>query len=269
MNSELRDAIYKQARQWVLQAGVNIREKINEPLQINTKSNPNDLVTHMDDETEYYLTTNVKETYPEHLIISEEGYGDELQSLDGTVWIIDPIDGTMNFVHQKRNFAISVGIYHNGTGEIGFIYDVMNDVLYSAKRGEGAYKNDVRIPKLEPERNLLETIISMNHFWLCENRLVDETVMQDFVRTVRGTRTYGSAALELAYVAEGIVDGYITMSLAPWDIAAGMVIINETGGVTTTIYGDQVNMLEKNSTLACNPSIQKQILVDYMQKGKK
>ncbi|WP_164669149.1 inositol monophosphatase family protein [Virgibacillus doumboii] len=269
MNMETRNSIYDQAKQWVLQAGANIRKKINDPLEINTKSNPNDLVTHMDDETEYFLTSNIKETYPDHFIISEEGYGDELQSPDGTIWIIDPIDGTMNFVHQKRNFAISVGIYHNGTGEIGFIYDVMNDVLYSAKRGEGAFKNNVLLPKLNPDKKLLESIISMNHFWLCENRHVEEKVMQNFVRTVRGTRTYGSAALELAYVAEGIVDGYITMSLAPWDIAAGIVIVNETGGVTTNIYGSQVNMLEKNSILACNPSIQEQIIKGYMLKGKK
>lgn len=269
MNLEMRNAIYNQAKTWVLQAGSTIREKINDPLEINTKSNPNDLVTTMDQNTENFFATNIRKTYPDHFLIGEEGYGDELQTLDGTVWIIDPIDGTMNFVHQKRNFAISVGIYHDGIGEIGFIYDVMADVLYSAKRGEGAFKNNLALPILKNEKSLLESIVGLNHFWLCENRLVDEQVMQDFVRTIRGTRTYGSAALEFAYVAEGIMDGYLTMSLSPWDVAAGIVIVNEVGGITTTIYGDQVNLLDKNSILTCNPAIKNKIVEDYMQKGKK
>ncbi|MFB4167637.1 inositol monophosphatase family protein [Virgibacillus sp. JSM 102003] len=269
MNLETREAIYNQAKEWVLKAGDTIRDKIHDKLEINTKSNPNDLVTTMDQNTENFFVTNIKKTYPDHFIISEEGYGDQLKTLDGTVWIIDPIDGTMNFVHQKRNFAISVGVYHNGVGEIGLIYDVMADVLYSAKHNDGAFKNDEALPKLANKKSILESIVGLNHFWLCENRLVDEQVMQNFVRTIRGTRTYGSAALEFAYVAEGIMDGYLTMSLSPWDIAAGLVIVNEVGGVTSTIYGEQVNMLEKNSILTCNPAIKSAIVDDYMLKGRK
>src|SRR5699024_2313745 len=133
---------------------------------------------------------------PDHKILSEEGYGDDVDSLDGTVWIIDPIDGTMNFVHQKRNFAISIGIYHDGIGEIGLVYDVMADMLYSAKKDEGAMKNGEKLPHLKQELKLEESILGINHFWLCENKLIDEKVMQNLIKTVRGTRTYGSAALE-------------------------------------------------------------------------
>ncbi|SFB18257.1 myo-inositol-1(or 4)-monophosphatase [Lentibacillus halodurans] len=269
MDLELREALYLQAKEWVLEAGKTIREKINDPLTIDTKSDPNDLVTTMDKGTEYFLITNIKETYPEHFIISEEGYGDELQSLDGTVWIIDPIDGTMNFVHQKRNFAISVGIYHDGVGEIGLIYDVMADQLYSAKRGGGAYKNKTALPRLSEQKSFYESILGLNHFWLCENRLVDEKVIQNLVKTIRGSRTYGSAALEFASVAEGIMDGYMTMDLAPWDIAAGIVIVDEVGGRTTNAFGEQINLLQKNSVLTCNPAIQEQLINDYTKKGRK
>lgn len=269
MNQEQREPIYQQAKEWVLEAGKTIRGKINDPLIINTKSDRNDLVTTMDRNTEYFFITNIKKTYPEHFIISEEGYGDELQSLDGIIWIIDPIDGTMNFVHQKRNFAISVGIYHDGIGEIGFIYDVMTDELYSAKRGEGAFKNKIPLPQLSEQKSFYESILGLNHFWLCENRLVDEKVIQDLVKTVRGTRTYGSAALEFASVAEGIMDGYMTMNLAPWDIAAGIVIVNETGGATTNAFGEPINLLQNSSVLTCNPAIQKQLINDYMKKGRK
>ncbi|MFD1849188.1 inositol monophosphatase family protein [Oceanobacillus bengalensis] len=268
MDSNLRNEIYTKGLQWIKQAGENIRTKINNPLVVDTKSNPNDLVTTMDRETESFFVTKIKETYPEHAIVGEEGYGDKLSSMDGTVWVIDPIDGTMNFVHQKRNFAISVGIYQDGIGEIGFIYDVMSDILYHAKRNEGAYKDNVKLPSLKTDTNITEAIIAMNHFWLCPNKLVDEEVMQHFVRTIRGTRVYGSAALEFAFAAEGIINGYISMGLSPWDIAAGIIIFNEVGGVTTTIDGTPINMLEKNTILACNLVLQDEIL-STVKEGRK
>src|SRR5690606_29065843 len=159
------------------------------------------------------------------------------------VWVLDPIDGTMNFVHQKQNFAISLAVYDEGVGEIGFIYDVMNDNLYSALKDGGAYKNNKKLPPLNPHKRLNEAVISINHRWLIENRYVDEKVMQQLVRNVRGTRTYGSAAIEFGYVAEGAIDAYITMRLEPWDIAAGRIIVAEVGGLTTNIVGERVNML--------------------------
>lgn len=269
MDKSFRESLFNQAKKWILEAGSNIRTKINDPLTIDTKSNPNDLVTTMDKETEQYFADNIRKVYPDHFILSEEGFGDDLTSLDGTVWIIDPIDGTMNFVHQKRNFAISIGIYHDGIGEIGLIYDVISDVLYSAKKHEGAYKDDVKLDPLKQYVSLKEAMLGLNHFWLCENRLVDEQIMQSLVKQVRGTRTYGSAALEFAYVAEGIMDGYLTMSLAPWDIAAGIIIVNEVGGVTTNIHGEQVNMLEKSSIVTCNVSLKEHIIGDFLEKGRK
>lgn len=269
MNKAQRDTIFSQAKQWIYEAGAKIREQIHTPLTIDTKSNPNDLVTAMDRSTEAFFAKNIKHTYTDHLILSEEGYGDQLDSMDGIVWIIDPIDGTMNFVHQKRNFAISIGIFNDGVGEIGFIYDVMEDVLYSAKKGEGAFKNNERLPQLNRGVPFHQAMISMNHFWLCENRLVEEKRMQQLVKDVRGTRTYGSAALEFAYVAEGIIDNYLTLSLSPWDYAAGMVIVNEVGGVTTTIDGDNIDMLSKTSVAAGNPVIQEKIITDYIKQARK
>ncbi|MFD1038734.1 inositol monophosphatase family protein [Virgibacillus byunsanensis] len=268
MNNELRNIHYLQAKEWIFEAGRTIRKKINDPMVVDTKSSAKDLVTTMDKNTEYFFAEKIRKTYPDHFLLSEEGYGDDLDSMDGTVWIIDPIDGTMNFVHQRRNFAISVGIYHQGVGEIGFIYDVMSDVLYSAKRNNGAFKNDEKLEPLKKHINLDESIIGLNHYWLCNNHLVDEMEMQKLVRKVRGTRTYGSAALEFAFVAEGIMDGYLTMSLAPWDVAAGIIIVNEVGGITTNISGDPVNMLTTNSVLTCNPSIKNTIINDYLYKKK-
>lgn len=269
MDEQKQLDLFKQAKQWVLEAGKIIRDRINDPIQVDTKSNVNDLVTTMDKETEEYFARKIKETYPDHLLFGEEGYGDQITTLDGTIWIVDPIDGTMNFVHQKRNFAISVGIYENGIGEIGFIYDVMSDVLYYANKGKGAFKNGERLPKLTNTPAFKEVILGLNHFWLCKNRLVDERVMQELVQTIRGSRTIGSAALEMAYVAEGIIDGYLAMRLSPWDVAAGQIIIHETGGVVSDRDGLPVNMLEKNSIVACNQQIHSIIINEYLKKAKK
>ena len=269
MNLEKREKVYYQAKKWILEAGTSIKQTMNDPMIVDTKSNANDLVTSIDKKTEKFFVEKIKKSFPNHLILGEEGYGDDVTSLAGTVWIIDPIDGTMNFVHQKRNFAISIGIYHDGVGEIGFIYDVMSDVLYHAKKGKGAYKNKVKLEHLSSTLKFEESILGLNHFWLCENRLVDEKVIQSLVKTVRGTRTMGSAALEMAYVAEGIMDGYLAMSLSPWDIAAGIVIANEVGGVTTNHLGKQVNLLERNSLVICNKQIQQTLIEDFLKKGKK
>ena len=260
--------IFEQAKTWVLEAGELIRQKMDDPLVIDTKANANDLVTTIDRDTEAFLATNIKHTYPDHFILSEEGFGDNLSTLDGVVWIIDPIDGTINFVNQKRNFAISVGIFVDGVGEMGIVYDVMAGNLYTAKRGEGAYKNDQKLSPLKEELNLGESILGLNHNWLCENPVVDEIEIQQLVKRVRGTRAYGSAALKLAFLAEGIIDSYITMNLAPWDIAGGMVLVSEVGGVTTNIDGNTVNMLGTDSTISCHPAILEDLL-EVMKKGRK
>ncbi|GAB3800024.1 inositol monophosphatase family protein [Virgibacillus kimchii] len=269
MERDIRESIYNQAKSWILEAGRIIRTKMNDPLIIETKSHENDLVTTIDRDTESFFVDKIKSAYPQHQILSEEGFGDEITNLDGMVWIIDPIDGTMNFVQQKRNFAISVGIYKDGIGEIGFIYDVMEEVLYSAKRNEGAYKDEEKLASNKEQVPLKQAMLGLNHLWLCENPLVNAGTMQKLVKRVRGSRAYGSAALEIAYVAEGILDGYLTMRLAPWDIAAGKIIVEETGGVMTDLDGRKVNMLSNNSIFVCNPSIQKPILDDYIRTGRK
>lgn len=269
MNVIERESLFNQTRAWILEAGALIRNKINNPFTIKTKSNPKDLVTEVDREIELFFVERIKRRYPNHSLVSEEGFGDRLTTLNGVVWIIDPIDGTMNFIHRKRDFCISIGIYDEGIGEIGFIYDVMANNLYCALRDGGAFKNDVRLERLEQDLTLPESILCLNHHWLCENTLVDNIIMQQLVRDVRGTRTYGSAALEFAFVAEGVIDGYISMRLEPWDVAAGMIIVNEVGGSTTTVDGEEINMLKRNPVITCNSQIHRQIVENYLIKAKK
>lgn len=268
MDKSTRNLIFSQAKEWVLEAGANIRKKINEPMVINTKSNPNDLVTETDKETEKFFADNIRGKYPRHLLLGEEGYGDDVSSLNGIVWIIDPIDGTMNFVHLKKHFAISIGIFHNGIGEIGLIYDVMADVLYSAQKGEGAYKNDVKLKRLSENVLLEESIFAFNHNLLCESSDFDRNIIESLVNNIRGCRIIGAAALDIAHVAEGIFDGFISKGLSPWDVAGGTVILNEVGGITSRNTGARINMLDRGTVVACNKALHEKLVENYFSEWK-
>ncbi|KAA0548083.1 inositol monophosphatase family protein [Bacillus sp. BGMRC 2118] len=251
------------AKQWIKEAGDRIQQSFSSQLMIQTKSSPDDLVTNMDHEIEQYFIKNITEIFPDHRILGEEGLGNNVQSLEGIVWIIDPIDGTMNFVHQQRNFAISIGIYENGIGMIGLIYDVVSGDLYHAQKGQGAFLNQVSLPKLKDVK-LEEAIIGINATWVTENKRIDSWKLAPLIKRVRGTRSYGSAAIELAYVASGKLDAYITMRLSPWDFAAGLVLIEEVGGTVSTIEGSPLKLLEQNSVFASNVSFHKKIVETYI-----
>ncbi|WP_018662948.1 inositol monophosphatase family protein [Heyndrickxia acidiproducens] len=249
-------------RQWIREAGDRIIESFESPLVIETKSDRNDLVTNIDKETEQFLIRKIRTTFPEHRILGEEGFGEEIKDAGGVIWILDPIDGTVNFVHQKRNFMISIGVYEDGIGKLGYIYDVVHQELYSARAGKGAYFNGIPLPKLK-ENRLEDTILALNPTYVVSNRKMAPSKLAELVRDVRATRSYGSAALEMAYVAAGRLDAYMTMQLSPWDFAAGKILIEEVGGIVTDIYGKPLNILENSSVFASKPQLHETILRRY------
>ena len=165
------------------EAGSKLRASFETKLNIEIKTNPNDLVTNMDKAIETFFCDKITETFPEHRIFGEEGMGNEIKDLKGTVWILDPIDGTLNFIHQQRNFAISLGIYEDGIGKIGMVYDVVNDELYHVIKGEGAFMNDQRLSPLK-EVSVSKAILSMNASWVTENRRIDPSLLAPLVRDV-------------------------------------------------------------------------------------
>ncbi len=248
----------------IKEAGHRIRTSFRGDIQIETKAHVNDLVTNIDKEIEQLFIERINTHYPDHRIFGEEGFGDDIQDLSGVIWMLDPIDGTMNFIHQKRNFAISLGIYENGVGKLGYIYDIVNDDLYHAVKEGGAYFNDEKLPMLE-NTTISESIIGINAMWVTPNKYIEHESTIQLVRDVRGTRSYGSAALELAYVASGRLDAYISMRLSPWDIAGGAVILREVGGITSNFKGDSENLLKQDTFIAANSSIHSRILYEYIQ----
>lgn len=252
--------IYKFAYQIMQEAGQIIRDSIDDDIQIETKSNPNDLVTNIDKETEERLFNQIKSTYPEHRILGEEGHGTDIDNTEGVLWIVDPIDGTLNFVHQQENFAISIGIFIDGEKYAGFVYDVMNDKMYHAIAGKGAWLNNEQLKPLE-DTDLKTSLISTNPLWLTKEKLAK--IYMPIVDQARSTRAYGSAALDFANVAKGNTSAYLTMRLHPWDFAGGLIIAEEVGAVVTNQLGEHLNILEANSILIGNKKIHQELLNEY------
>ncbi|MCT8139079.1 inositol monophosphatase family protein [Anaerobacillus sp. CMMVII] len=250
-------SIANRAQSLVKEAARLIRDSLKEKRIVEYKSNPNDLVTEMDRRIEAFFTEEITREFSTHLILGEEGTGKDLKDLNGIVWIIDPIDGTTNFVHQQRHFAISVGIYENGVGMVGIIYDVMADELYTAIKGEGAFLNGRKLPKLK-KADVKEALIAVNSGWIIK----DERLIP-LIRDCRGTRAYGAAAIEMASVAANRTDAYISLNLSPWDFAAGAIIIKEVGARVTTLEGADLNLLKPSTICVAKEGLYEQLQNHY------
>lgn len=248
--------IYKFAQEAITDAGEFIRQRMTEDFNIDSKLNPNDLVTDVDKETEQFLFKKIEERYPGHKILGEEGQGADIEDTDGVLWIIDPIDGTLNFVHQLENFAVSIGIYIDGKPYAGLILDVMKDDLYHAAYEQGAYKNDLPLHDIEAS-SLKTSLISTNANWLVRDGINAPFIQ--IVKDARSVRSLGSAALEFVNVVRGTSSAALFYRLHPWDFAGGVILLNEVGGITTTLLGDELRLLNTNSILAANKTIHAEI----------
>ena len=251
--------IYEFGQRMIREAGDFIKLRMKEDFKVDAKLNPHDLVTDVDKETETYIYERILERYPDHRIIGEEGHGTDIEDMSGVLWIVDPIDGTLNFVHQLQNFAVSIGVYVDGEPYCGLILDVMEGVLYHARVGSGAFKDDIRLDEMR-DTTLDRSLIGMNANWVIKDQI--GPAFKKIVEQTRSTRSYGSAALEMAYVASGILSASVFFRLHPWDYSAGMIIIDEAGGKTTNLLGEEIDILKKDSILTGNKAIHKE-LTDY------
>lgn len=257
--------VYESVKAWTKEAGRNLRDSLAQPLHVDFKTSEADLVTEKDREIEQFFIQKIKAAYPHHRIIGEEGMLAEKQynPTDEIVWLIDPIDGTTSFVHQQENFAISIAVYEKGQPKIGVVYDPIKDELFHALQGHGAYLNDKELKPLE-ETPVKHSLIGINSLWLVPNDLYDYTKFHALIQDLRGTRIIGSAALEMAAVACGRLNGFICLRLSPWDYAAGLVILNEVGAVTTSIDGSSVQMFKASSIFTGNRALHEEILTRYL-----
>jgi myo-inositol-1(or 4)-monophosphatase len=234
------------------------------PLDLEEKKSHSDLVTAVDQQIEEFLVKCISDKYPKHGILGEEGvYEGTLEDKD-TVWVIDPIDGTTNFIHGFPYYGISVAVVRKGIGIVGVIYNPETDELFFAEAGKGAYVNGKRI-SLEHKLKLRDSLISTTMFW--ENHETKTTLHPSIVelyKESRGIRMVGGAAVSLCEVAMGRLNAYIMPNLNAWDYAAGAVILKEAGGSLSKVNGGNVSLENGGSLVASHPDIHSELLRKFV-----
>ena len=217
-----------------------------------------DIVTEVDKKCEELIINRLQLEFPNHDILAEEGGGRRLKS--DYRWIVDPLDGTVNYTHGYPLFAVSIALEHKGKVILGVVYEPNRDELFVAEDGGGATLNGQRISvskTTDLQKALLDTGFAYNiHEGEKENNVVH---FVDFLLKARAIRRDGVAASDLCYVACGRFDGFWELYLRPWDIAAGALIVKEAGGIVSSFDGSRFDIYDKE-ILASNPHIHKQMV---------
>ncbi len=239
LQSALLNVMIKAARR----AGRSLKRDLGEieNLQVSLKG-PANFVSLADRRAEEMLYEDLAKARPGYGFIGEEG-GSRPGDDKTHTWIVDPLDGTTNFLHGIPQFAISIGLQREGTIIAGVIYNPANDELYTAERGKGAFLNDQRI-RVAGRRKLNECVIAcgLPHIGRGDHEL-SRVEMSEIQNRVAGLRRFGAASLDMAFVAAGRLDGYWERNLQPWDMAAGQILVREAGGVVSGMAGDDDPLL--------------------------
>lgn len=216
----------------------------------------NDFVSQVDREAEAEIISVLQRAYPDHAIQAEEsgrrGQGDFL-------WIIDPLDGTTNYLHGYPQFAVSIGLYYQGRATQAVVFDPLKNELYTATRGAGAQLNDRRM-RVSGVSHMDAALLATGFpFKTMEHLEVWINTFRSLLPRVSGVRRAGSASLDLAHVACGRLDGFWEFGLSPWDMAAGCLLIEEAGGLVSDFHGGQ-SYLEAGHVIGGTPKIYNELL---------
>lgn len=221
-----------------------------ESVKVSEKGH-NDFVSNIDKRSETLIIETIREAYPEHAILAEES-GEHDGS--GVTWIIDPLDGTKNFIYGIPQFAVSIAVMENNRIQHGIVYDPVKNELFTASRGSGASLNGNRI-RVNQTKSLRDSLIGTG-FPYRDNDNIDQymDIFRDIMRQCRDIRRPGSAALDLCYVASGRYDGFYEFNLSIWDLAAGALMVEEAGGIVDDVTGKQ-KYLETGNIIAAPPKL--------------
>ncbi len=225
-----------------------------------TEKSPNDFVTEVDQAAEQAIVDVLKQAYPDHAFLCEEsGASANLHDENEHVWILDPLDGTTNFIHGFPQYCVSIALQHRGQITQAVVYDPSRNDLFTATKGAGAYLNDKRI-RVTKRDKLADSLIGTGFPYR------DMSQLEQYIEMFRaitprcaGLRRPGSAALDLAYVAAGRLDGFFEKALKPWDMAAGALLVTEAGGIMGTFAGDS-DYLYKGDVIAGTPKVFAQMI---------
>ncbi len=251
--SRTLDSVETVARKIIAEAGDIIREYMGKlsAASIHTKG-PSDYVTEIDERCEALIIKAVRDNFPGHHIMSEETANDGLQP--GFTWVVDPVDGTTNFIHGFPFVAVSIAVCLEKKPVLGFIIDPVRDELFTARAGRGAWLNGARI-NVRKDARLSEALVATGFPFRTKDYMDDYLkAFKSVFLNVSGIRRAGSAALDLAYLAAGRVDGFWEIGLKAWDIAAGTLLIREAGGVISDFWGED-GLLYNGHVVGGTPSV--------------
>jgi len=227
-------------------------------LQVGSKG-PNDFVTEVDRAAETAIIDTLLEAYPEHGILAEESGRERGNRTSEFVWIIDPLDGTTNFVHGLPVYAVSIALEHRGQVQQAVVYDPSRNDLFYASRGRGAFLNDRRL-RVSKRTRLAEALVGTGFpFRKGDNFKRYLKMFEEVMQHCAGVRRPGAAALDLCYVAAGWYDGFFETGLSPWDIAAGSLLVTEAGGLIGNFTGE-ADYLHQREVVAGAPKIYGQLV---------
>jgi myo-inositol-1(or 4)-monophosphatase len=258
MDGKLSDSLLKTAVSAARLAGDIILRNLGQlaPGDIQTKQ-AFDFVTKVDRWSEAAIVKTIKESFPHHFFLSEETL--RQKSHGDYRWIIDPLDGTTNFIHAYPMFSVSIALEYQSRIVLGVVLDPLKDELFHALKGGGAFLNNCNIRV--SETNKLDKSLIATGFPFRKKEMIDNYLeaFKEVFEKVSDIRRAGSAALDLAYIAAGRVEGFFELNLSPWDIAAGSLLITEAGG-TITDFGGGEQYLETGNIVAGNADVHPEIL---------
>ncbi|XP_057370052.1 inositol monophosphatase 1-like isoform X2 [Daphnia carinata] len=240
-----------------------IKEAFYKKKSVLTKSCEVDLVTETDQAVEKMLIGRIKENFPNHMFIGEESVaaGEKCDLTNDPTWIVDPVDGTMNFVHSFPHSCISLAVLYHKDVHIGIIFNPILDQMYTAKRNQGAFLNDKPI-RVSEEEDLSKSLV-IAEFGTNRDTKKMESVLKNvsaLMNKVHGLRAMGSAALNMASVAAGGADCYFEFGIHVWDIAAGALIIKEAGGICLDTEGGPLDLMSRRMICASSEKLALQII---------
>lgn len=249
--------MHAQILEWLTTAGERLKAPLRQDLTVAEKTSAKDLVTEMDHQTEEYLLGKIHQYYPDHHTIGEEGSDRSKASHDcGYLWIIDPIDGTMNFVKQKDHFAIVLAIYKDGQPLAGYIYNVMRDHCYYGWVGAGVFLNGEPVVPLEIS-DIRQGLVSGNMDMYAHEKYPNCRKLLDYSL---GGRYNGSGALSILDVLTGRTAVYLSLGLEPWDLGAGHVLAEILGFPMTRPDGSSVDIFHKGPVIFAQPTVHQQVI---------